>query len=301
MNIVEEALLFTCAGELLPGIVARPQHRQAASEPAPGIPGNAPDQACGVLVVVGGPQYRVGSHRQFLLLSRRLAGEGYPVMRFDYRGMGDASGEMRSFEAISADIDAAIDAFRRACPSLQRVVLWGLCDAAAAALLYIETSADERVAGIVLLNPWVRSEASLAQTHIKHYYGQRLRQREFWQKLLSGRIKLLTSLRSLLRSAILACRQGAAGKFERRSFQERMAEGWRQFSGNVLLILSGQDYVAKEFLEFASANPAWSGLIEAAKVRRVDLFDADHTFSSRASRGEVEDVTLAWLQTLAVT
>jgi len=54
--------------------------------------------ACGVLIVVGGPQYRVGSHRQFLLLSRRLAAEGHPVMRFDYRGMGDASGAMRGFE-----------------------------------------------------------------------------------------------------------------------------------------------------------------------------------------------------------
>jgi alpha/beta superfamily hydrolase len=94
--------------------------------------------ACGVLVVVGGPQYRVGSHRQFLLLSRRLASEGYPVMRFDYRGMGDGGGAMRSFEDVSADIGAAIEAFQRRCPSVRRIVLWGLCDAASAALLYVE-------------------------------------------------------------------------------------------------------------------------------------------------------------------
>ena len=126
---------------------------------------------CGVLIVVGGPQYRVGSHRQFLLLSRRLAAEGYPVMRFDYRGMGDASGAMRGFEQASADIGAAIEAFQRACPAVQRIVLWGLCDAASLALLYVDATQDDRIAGLAILNPWVRSEASLAQTHIKHYYG----------------------------------------------------------------------------------------------------------------------------------
>jgi len=83
-----------------------------------------------------------------------------------------------------------------------------------------------------------------------------------------------------------------------RSFQERMAESWRQFPGELLLILSGQDYTAKEFLEFAGRDPAWSGLAEATKVRRVDIADADHTFSSRAQRAQVEEATLAWLDSL---
>ena len=33
-------------------------------------------RARGVLIVVGGPQYRVGSHRQFALLANHLAGQG---------------------------------------------------------------------------------------------------------------------------------------------------------------------------------------------------------------------------------
>ena len=76
MNFSEEAVVFPFAAEQLVGIVARPD---TSSD-------------CGVLVVVGGPQYRAGSHRQFLLLSRRLATEGYPTLRFDYRGMGDSGG-----------------------------------------------------------------------------------------------------------------------------------------------------------------------------------------------------------------
>ena len=61
----ESAIAFACAGERLLGIVTRPQ--QAATT--------------GVVIVVGGPQYRVGSHRQFVLLARDLAEAGYAVLR----------------------------------------------------------------------------------------------------------------------------------------------------------------------------------------------------------------------------
>src|SRR3546814_1414367 len=57
----------------------------------------------GVLIVVGGPQYRAGSHRQFLLIARRLAEQGYPVLRFDHRGIGDSDGPYLGFEALDAD------------------------------------------------------------------------------------------------------------------------------------------------------------------------------------------------------
>lgn len=279
MNFTEQALRFPVAGEQLLGIAAHPE-----------LPAD-----CGVLILVGGPQYRVGSHRQFLLLARRLAAAGYPSLRFDYRGMGDSGGAMRAFEDVSDDIAAAIDAFQLACPLVRRIVLWGLCDAASAALLYIQASRDTRIAGLALLNPWVRSEASLAQTHIKHYYGQRLLQREFWIKLLCGKMQLLKSVRDLLNTALQARGPSSRTEGEPRPFQDRMAEGWRQFPGKVLLILSGQDYTAKEFLEFAGSNAAWSGLIDAERISRVDVVDAEHTFSANAQRSTVENATLDWL------
>ena len=280
MNFSEAALVFPVAGERLLGVVARPDG----------------PRDCAVLLVVGGPQYRVGSHRQFLLLSRRLAAEGYPVMRFDYRGMGDSGAAVRSFDAVGEDIGGAIDAFLEACPGVRRIVLWGLCDAASAALLHVQASRDPRIAGLVLLNPWVRSEASLAQTHIKHYYGQRLLQRAFWVKLLSGKMQIVRSLRGLLDNAMLA--RGTGSPRQSRSFQDLMAEGWRQFDGEVLLILSGQDYTAKEFLEYVASDAAWSGVLDSRKLSRVDVADADHTFSSEELRSRVENETLKWLATL---
>ncbi|MDR2788038.1 MAG: hydrolase 1, exosortase A system-associated, partial [Candidatus Accumulibacter sp.] len=214
MKYTETPLTFGVAGETLLGIAALPE---------------APCD-CGVLVVVGGPQYRVGSHRQFLLLSRRLAEEGYPVFRFDYRGMGDSGGAMRSFEEVSEDIGAAVDAFLQQCPPLRRVILWGLCDAASAILMYLHTTGDTRVTGVALLNPWIRSDESLARTRIKHYYGQRLMRREFWSKLLTGKLNVAASLRGLLGNVDRA-RRRPDGRDRAPSFRDRMAEGLRRLRG----------------------------------------------------------------------
>lgn len=291
MKHVETPVVFSVAGDALLGIVASPNISNFPELPAD----------CGVLIIVGGPQYRVGSHRQFLLLARRLAAAGYPALRFDYRGMGDSEGAMRGFEAVTEDIGAAIDALLRACPTIRRVVLWGLCDAASAALLYMQETGDPRVAGLVLLNPWGRSEATLAQTHIKHYYGQRLLQPAFWRKLLRGQLPIRQTLRDFLGSLRLAHSNGkdtTSSLRDRASFQERMAVGWRDFSGKLLLILSGDDYTAKEFLEYAASHQDWSGLLVGPNVVRVDMPGADHTFSCAASRAAVEKATLEWLAIL---
>ena len=171
MTVTERALNFSCQGQHLVGVVSLP----------------AAPRRVGMLIVVGGPQYRAGSHRQFVQLARRVAAEGHAVLRFDCRGMGDSGGEQRSFEDISPDIAAAVQALLQAAPAVQQVVLWGLCDGASAALLYLGDSArDPRVTGLCLVNPWLRSQATLARTHVKHYYTQRLRQPEFWAKLLRG-------------------------------------------------------------------------------------------------------------------
>jgi exosortase A-associated hydrolase 1 len=116
----ESVLSFSCEGAPLVGILAEPRDTPAE---------------VGVLIIVGGPQYRVGSHRQFTLLARHLAANGFAALRFDYRSMGDSAGETRDFLGVNTDIAAAIEALLAARPALKRVVLWGLCDAASAALL----------------------------------------------------------------------------------------------------------------------------------------------------------------------
>jgi exosortase A-associated hydrolase 1 len=245
----------------------------------------------GVVVITGGPQYRVGSHRQFVSLARQLASNGYPVLRFDYRGMGDSEGEQRGFDAVSHDIAAAIDVLQVK-TGVRRTVLWGLCDGASAALMYLDDKPDRRIAGLVLLNPWVRSQASLARTHVKHYYVERLRQRDFWAKAARGGVlwQAFTELLKNVRLAFIARRNGAA-----RGFQQRMAAGWNDFEGPVLLLLSELDYTAREFTEYSAGDDAWKLAMQRRPEQRVILADADHTCSSAISQRQAEDATIAWL------
>lgn len=279
MNYTEEVTLFECMGDMLVGILARPK------TPA----------RTGLVVIVGGPQYRAGSHRQFVLLSRSLAEAGCAVMRFDYRGMGDSTGDSRDFLTVNDDIAAAISALQQSIPSVEKISLWGLCDGASAALLYCGKTNDQRVSGLCLLNPWVRSEVSLARTYIKHYYAQRLLNKEFWRKLLNGKMSL-EALNGLSQSIRLSASGSGWLSSSEQPFQNRMAMGWNRFHGKILLILSAGDLVAKEFREVAKTDPAWRGALARVTLKCQDLNGVDHTFSSAASRKMAENLSIDWLE-----
>ncbi len=282
-QVAEKALIFLCEGEEMLGILSR---RDQPAKP----------ETTGVVVIVGGPQYRAGSHRQFVLLARALAAAGYPVLRFDYRGMGDSSGPLRDFNHVQADVGAAIAALQQHAPQVRKVVLWGLCDAASAALLYWHETRDPRIDGLCLLNPWVRSTASLARTHVKHYYTQRLRERAFWAKLFSGKVAwgALSGLAKNMRLAFGGATASAA--MAHKPYQDRMASAWHGFGGRVLLLLSGEDYTAKEFIEYIGTDAAWADALKHPRLARQDLAGADHTFSDARSRTLVENLTLEWLE-----
>ncbi len=281
MKYTEVAVPFESQSEWLLGILTQPE-----------IPSNI-----GVVIIVGGPQYRAGSHRQFVTLARALAQTGHAVLRVDYRGMGDSSGATADFTQVTADVSAAIDAFQLQLPIVQSVALWGLCDGASAALLYWLETRDARVSGMCLLNPWVRSETSLARTQVKHYYTQRLMQREFWTKLVTGKVAV-SALAGLV-STVRRMRQdskppGGASL----PFQQRMRIAWTQFTGSLLLILSDEDYTAKEFLEYVSSDPAWSAALMQPNLIRHDVKGADHTFSNLNHSRFVETFTKNWLKSL---
>lgn len=256
------------------------------SLPAAGMPA----RRTAVVIVVGGAQYRVGSHRQFVLLARHVAAAGYPVLRFDLPGMGDSPGAFTPFEDTTPHIAAALDALQAECPGVNRVVLWGLCDGASASLLYVQATADPRVAGLALLNPWVRSEASLAKARVKHYYRQRLQEPAFWRKLLGGGVGrealrgLQHNLQKMLRPVIMT-----------QSFQERMAEGWHRFPGPILLLLSERDLTAQEFSDHASTDKRWAHALSRQGLSRHQLKGADHTCSNPGSSRQVEALMVDWL------
>ncbi len=266
---VERAVRFNCEDAALVGIVTEP--------PTPAD--------VGVVIVVGGPQYRVGSHRQFVHLARQLAEQGVASIRFDYRGMGDSEGERRSFEEVDSDIAAAVAELRRQFPCVKRVVLWGLCDGASAALIALPTVS---VAGVVALNPWVHTEAVADKALVTHYYGRRLLSAAFWRKLLRGEVPFfLAGIEFIKRVAHARFPRDRAAPHEL-AFQQKMLVGLQKLRAPALVVLSGRDLTAAEFDAFCAEDSAWTAVLSRPSIEIVRLPDADHTFSSASARHAVE-------------
>ncbi|MEP7062476.1 MAG: hydrolase 1, exosortase A system-associated [Betaproteobacteria bacterium] len=282
MSTHELPFFFDAGGAQLFGIVSTP--RECAR--------------IGVVIVVGGPQYRVGSHRQFVLLARALADAGVACIRFDHRGMGDSEGAVAGFGAIDTDIRAAVDAFFARVPSLERVILWGLCDGASASAFY--SGGDSRVAGLALYNPWVRTERGEANAMLRHYYAKRLVDATFWRKLAGGELHWRESATGLWRrfaQAASAPKVAAQGENNKNiDLPNRIAEGIGRHAGPILIALSGNDTVAAEFKAHSASVPALANRMARQNVSRIDFPGVDHTFSCAAWRDAGAAATIAWMR-----
>ncbi|MCU6434153.1 hydrolase 1, exosortase A system-associated [Undibacterium sp. Jales W-56] len=280
--IREKAVGFRVAHDMLYGVISQPL---IASQR-------------GVLFIVGGPQYRAGSHRQFTLLARDLALNGVSAMRFDYRGMGDSEGEVRDFLTIHDDIRAAIDYFCMSNPHLSEIVLWGLCDGASAAVLY--AARDRRVKGMILINPWVRTEAGNAKAYLKHYYKDRLIDPQVWEKILHGQFNYRTAVNSLLNQLkqVLKIRAASKGSKERDHQPDlpgQILAGMQQFKGKSLFILSENDLTAREFADVLYSSKEWKKITTSSQNYLRHLKGADHTFSQKNWRDQVASWSTDWL------
>lgn len=286
----ERPCAFPCQGETLMGIT------HFSSKP----------EQVGVVLLVGGPQYRVGSHRQFTLLARALAADGIPVFRFDYRGMGDSSGSAVGFDGASEDIRHAIDQFQLMAPTVERVVIWGLCDAATAASFY--APGDFRVTALVLLNPWVHSEEGSAKAYLRHYYLRRLFDPELWKKIRTGNFSIRYSLNSiwtLIGSAFggrgnagSVATSGEGNSAPKELLINRMKKSMEKFDGKILMILSGDDLTAAEFKDSVKTIKGFPRLLTHQKFTIQHLEAADHTFSRKVWRDEVAKRTSEWVLSL---
>lgn len=290
VSVDELPLVFECQGEALVGIVHKP---------------SIPASIGVVTIIAGGPQYRGGVGRGMVSAARELSAAGIPVMRFDHRGLGDSSGEFRGFEYIGEDIQAAVSAFRREVPEVDRVVLWGGCDAASAAMIHGWKIPE--ALSLVLGNPWVTTTETQAIVMRKHYMG-RLAEWSFWRKLLRMEYNVAEYLGSGWRTLKSALGRGrktssgfttSAGAGATGNYVSRMLDGLRRFQGPVLFLMSGQSLLSREFDELVSKDPEWQAAYHRSTNKRKDFPAADQTFSDSESRQGVNQAIRDWLLELS--
>lgn len=235
----------------------------------------------GVIIVVGGPQTRVGSHRLFVYLARALASEGISVFRFDYTGAGDSEGDITNFTEIQEDIDAAISCFAQRNSQINEYSLWGLCDAASAILLYLQQYPEKQknITNLILVNPWVRQAKTEAKAYLRSYYVKRFFSRNFWQKLLVGKVKTQTAFAEIKEFRVQS--KDSNNIHITDNFVTQMLQGLGDFTGQGHVLLSGNDLTADEFKLLVKSNKHWRAEMTRATINQQLIEQADHTFSQR--------------------
>jgi exosortase A-associated hydrolase 1 len=241
------------------------------------------DTATGLLIVSGGNEIRMGAHRGMALLAKDLAAEGFPVFRFDRRGIGDSEGENRGFQSSKADLDAALATFCAECPRLSRVIAFGNCDAATALILH-RTDVD----ALVLANPWVIEPVDELPppAAIKDRYAKRLRDPKAWIALFSGKLNIGAAVRGLRRIAVTPKSVG--------NLAEQVATALATDTRPAKIIVATGDNTAIAFLD------AWQAALFTevrgrANLEIMKLASTSHSFASDDDYAALKSALLATL------
>lgn len=153
----------------------------------------------GLLLVIGGSQTRIGSHRMYERLAKGLSDNGYSCFRYDRRGVGDSEGADPGFKESGPDLKAAAEAFRKEAPGLTRIIGFGLCDGATALALHGDAAGLD---GLILANPWLveAEDGAPAPAAIRAHYRKQLLSWGGLKRLFTGAVsfrKLGSGLRKL--------------------------------------------------------------------------------------------------------
>jgi exosortase A-associated hydrolase 1 len=238
--------------------------------------------AAGLLIVSGGNEIRIGAHRGMAKLARDVAAAGYPVLRFDRRGIGDSDGDNGGFEGSRADIMAATKAFRVASPSLTSITAFGNCDAATALLLHQPLATD----ALILANPWLieATAAAPAPATARAYYAQRLRDPRAWTGLLGGAVNLKKLFGSL---------QSAAKRDQPSQLAQRVADQLALIPVDTRILLASGDGTAIAF------KALWDGALFEPYRAHIPIISFDSPSHSFASERDYAILTSTIINALA--
>ena len=197
----------------------------------------------GLLLVSGGNEVRAGAWNGQAKFAARIAAQGYPVMRFDRRGVGDSEGENGEFRSSAPDIASALTAFRRECPQLTKIVAFGNCDAASALMLSCGMGIGAGIDAMVLSNPWTIEDDAQEEPAevVRDHYRRRLTDPAAIRRLLTGKV----SIGKLLRSLLSAARPAPT---ELSGLVAEMAEGIAAYPGRIRFLVAARDRTGQAFL-----------------------------------------------------
>ena len=214
-------------------------------------------------------------------VSADLAEQGLAIFRFDRRGVGDSMGDDPGFAGSGPDLAAALATFRQECPSIERIIGVGNCDAACA-LLLSAVSVD----ALVLTNVWLERDAAngasaLPPSAIRRRYLARLSRPAEWLRLVRGGVDL-----GKLMSGVLAAVRPAGPT----ALTGRLAQALASSRRPTTILLAEHDATGIAFADALRRAP----LKAFADRLRVRVYSSrSHSFATSADRALLVDAIVA--------
>lgn len=236
----------------------------------------------GLFIISGGNEIRSGAHGGQAAMATQMAAHGFPVFRYDRRGIGDSEGENQGFEGSGKDIAAALAAFRKAAPQLKRIIAFGNCDAATAVALFHDGLALD---GLILGNPWIieaqddetanaEQSSTPSAAAIRARYWARLKNPRSIIDLFSGKI----NLRKLAGGLYKASQNEAPSLLS-----GRLAAALGKIEIPVTIILANRDSTAIAFQD-QWKREAFNGPRNTNNIQLIEINSASHSFADESAR-----------------
>jgi exosortase A-associated hydrolase 1 len=276
---MRRTITFECGGDRLIGTL----------DHADGETGQEIGQEIGLLIVSGGNEIRCGAYAGQATIAQIFAALGYPVFRYDRRGVGDSEGENNGFESSRDDIAAAITAFQAAAPKMRHMVAFGNCDAASALLLFHKGLA---VDALILANPWV-SETDIqddaphtpSAAAIRARYLARIKNPRTLIDMIMGKI----DLKKLISGLIKASKKNVPS-----NLATRVATALKECHIPVRLLIAKRDTTALEFMG-TWFGEGCSAARSKANISLSIIDSASHSFADAGAKAWLIDQILGCL------
>lgn len=214
---------------------------------------------------------KIGVDRLFVKAARKFNASGFMVLRFDYAGCGESTGEYgaNGFDSLVTQTQRVVDyALDMDCIDPNRVVLLGHSLGGAAAVL--AASKDNRIKSLILWSP-------VAQP-------------------LNDIVRIVGE--SNYEKAIVAGSVDYLGYKLTKDFFDSLSkynpyQCVNKFYGDVLLVHGNSDHVIPVDYSFQYQSIFW--LRSTGQCDKEIILQADHTFSSQVSTDQLLTKTNDWL------
>lgn len=222
-------------------------------------------KSVGLIIVSGGNEPRNGAFNFQSRLARAVSLAGFPVLRFDRRGVGDSEGDNQGYLNSADDIASAAECLRREYPQINSLLAYGNCDAATGLVLH----STAPFSALVLSNPWLFDTQDGRQlpspAAVRERYKSKLRQPSEWRRIFTGGV----SFRKLRAGLLHALRP-----VESSSNAARFRQSLTDCAKPTCILLADKDRTAQHCLAQLGDMP------KGSSIALETCSGADHAFSA---------------------